>query len=294
MRWVSRCVWLLSVSLLSADGLADGVHSRLEEAVKTAGTNYILHRDQLVAGGTDAMAELTVISTDTSRTWQVRLMASIVVERIRRGEEVTEIAGKNWREDPEYKREWEQYREGPVRGLSTLVLKRYRERELWAYYIEQIWKETGEHSRTGMNEWSWRGVARNAVKESPLLPLLLQVLAERVSSDIQFSSYERWGEFNVLLESATNTVLPQLLKIIQNAPLNNRNAAWRKMANTVAQPEDAPLIEKYFRDKEQEVPEALVEPLKELEERAERGRPSRAVINPQGDRDQGDRDGPRK
>jgi len=210
------------------------------------------------------------VSANTNDPWRVRLMAGIVAERATRGKELAQLLETDWTKDPEYDKRWEQNRAGPWRKMGPLVTKRFREKGLYWYYTELSWKETGEYCR-GPGLWqgkdvSWRGCAWQATTNTPAFPLLVEVLAERIRNDIGFTQYERWGEYDFLLNSNTNTVLPHLLDIIARAPLNNRNAAWRKLA-TIAQPEDAPLIEKHFKDKGQDVPVPLREPLRKLNER---------------------------
>jgi hypothetical protein len=244
------------------------IRKDLAQTAAATGTVYISGRNALVGFGSNAIPQLTTISMDPHETWQVRLMAGIVAERIQRANDIDALVQKNWRDDPEYDKGWDLYHGGPGRGLSSLVLKRYKELTLWWYFVEQVWKETGEHSKKPrMAEDSWRGIARTACKGSPVYNLIIPVVAERIQNDIGFKKYERWGEFKFLMECGTNTILPQVLEIIEKAPLNNRNQAWRTVASDIAQPEDTPMIDKHFKDKGQEIPEALVEPLKDLKER---------------------------
>ena len=255
---VSATVALGDAPLIAKDDLA--------KVAAANGSTYIAGRDQLVNRGSNSVAQLQEWAANTNEPWKVRLMAGIVAERIQHGPELVEIIGRDWTKDPEYKREWEKARPGPVVKFAPLVTRRFREQGLYWYYTELSWKETNEHSmKPLMDETTWRGCGCLASTNAPVFPLLVEVLAERIRNDIGFKKYERWGEYEFLLESTTNTPLPHLLDIIPNAPLNNRNSAYRRLAKQ-AQPEDVPMIEKHFKDKGQEVPEAMRESLNDLKE----------------------------
>lgn len=245
------------------------VQATLVTLVATDGANYVNIRDAFVSAHSNRVQELVDIVGNTNWPWQSRAMAGILAEHIRRKNDIKGVIEKNWLTDPEYNKGWNRLRAGPGPGLVLLVCKRYREQALWYFFLEQVWKDTNEIAGNPLIGYPdvWRSAVRDACKESPVYDLMLIVVAERVKKDIGFRQYERWSELDFLLESTTNTVLSDILDIVEQAPLNNRNAAWRKMANTIAQPEDAPIIEKHFKDKGQEIPEVLVEPLKDLKER---------------------------
>ncbi len=267
--------WTLAMLLIFAQigrgETAEQVHKQLEDAAAAKGTLYTTSRNALVNLGSNAVPRLVEISANANEPWQVRLMAGIVAERIQRPAEIASLTQTNWHEDPEYNTDWDRNREGPVLGLAPLVTKRYREKTLWWSYMELIWKETGEHSHNPkMHEWAWRGIARQACENCSTYDLLVKVLEERIRADVEFKNRERWGEFEFLLNSKTNTPLPFLLEIIPLAPVKNPEVTLRKAIQNMAQPEDASLIEKHYTDKGQDIPAMLREPLRHLKERQNR------------------------
>ena len=251
----------------------DQLRNQLEAAVSATGTVYIVARNELVNLGSNAVPELAAISANTNEDWHLRLMAGIVVERIERGSEITALAQKNWRADPEYNTNWDRICGGPGAGLAPLVTKRCHEMALWWHYVELTWKETREHSMGDiMEEDIWRAVYRTACEQSPVYGLLVKVLEERIRSDIGFNNQERKAEFYFLRKSTNNTSLPFLLEMIPQVPWTDdqRQSMMFEILKNMAQPEDVPLIEQHFRDKGQAVPELFREPLQILKERQKR------------------------
>lgn len=268
MKRVLGIMILVLCGSVAVGAEASSIHMALACAATASGTNYIASRNAIVDLGSNSVPQLLHIAASTNEPWQIRAMAGIVAERIQRVNDINAMVERDWQADPEYNTEWNLLRGGPEIPLTGLVLKRYREAGLWHFYLEQVWKDASESSKNViMREDTWRAGARMACKESPTYDLMLMVVAERVRNDIGFKQYERWGEFNFLLESTTNTALPILLELLPVAPVEQRDLKLLKVVCAIAQPEDAPLIEKHFRDKGQEIPEALHAPLKALKDR---------------------------
>ena len=263
---------LLVLAQATVGETPDRMRHQLQQATSATGADYFAARSNLVALGSNAVPQFSEISANSNESWQVRLMAGIIAERIQRGAEITALIEKDWRDDPEYNPDWDKYHGGPASELWPLVVKRFRVKALWWYYVELTWKDTEEHPATvQVSEDCWRGWGSAACEGSPVYNLLVEVLAERIRGDIGFKKYERWGEFNFLIQSKTNTALPFLLEIIPLVPLNNRDGAFYKVLKNMAQPTDVPLIEKHFHDKGQEIPVMLREPLNALKRPAVAG-----------------------
>lgn len=243
----------------------------LDQAASATGAEYIVVRNRLVAEGSNAVSELTAISTNNGERWQIRLVAGIVDERIQKGEAINALINRDWTREPEYDVKWERYRSGPVTQLTPLIIKRCKELGLWWHYMEVVWKETGEHSKkVHMREDYWRGAYRGACHNSPLQFFVLEVCKDRIRRDLGFRGMETYDNLGVLTHSKTNTVLPFLLEILPHIPVadeRDRIDNVLKWTDTLAQPQDVPLIEESFRGRKQEVPEKLRARLNALRER---------------------------
>lgn len=271
-----KLYWTLGlVGLMAGTALAEtdrSLRGLLENAARATGTNYIAIRSQLVVAGSRAVPELTAISSSTQESWQVCLVAGTVVERIQRTAEIDALINYDWRQDRAYNRDWERSHAGPVLHLAPLVAKRCREKALWWHYMEMLWKETEEHSlKPRMDEDDWRSAYRSACRGSPVYGLMLKVVEDRVRQDIGFSRWETRGDLDYLTNSKTNAVLPFLLEILPRVPVTderNRIDNVLKWADTLAQPQDVPLIEASFKARHEEVPPELRSRLNALRERA--------------------------
>lgn len=177
-------------------------------------------RKELVSDGSNDVSVLTAISTNRSERWQIRLVAGIAAERILKGAEIDALVNREWQKEPGYNKEWIEFREGPVIGLTPLIIKRCKEMGLWWHYMEVVWKETGEHSKkVHMREDYWRGAYRGACYNSPLHFFMLEVCKDRIRRDLGFRGMETYDNLGVLTHSKTNTVLPFLLEILPHIPV---------------------------------------------------------------------------
>lgn len=247
--------------------MSGDVMKRLSDATTATGQVYIAMRNELVRSCTNVVPELAKVSMDTNAPWRVRLMAGIVAERVQRGAEIDELVGKDWRTDPEYKREWTMENGGPGLSLANLVSQRLREEQLWWHSIETIWKETGEHSFVPrMREDFWRAAYRGGCREAPVFDVLVEVLAERVASGLGTG-----GEWEFLMQSTNNLALPHVLHTLLKTPENNEVSlgfTLQKVIDRMAKPEDVPVIEKQFKDKGREMPLIVRDSLQKLKDKA--------------------------
>jgi len=242
---------------------AETLREQLQVAADASGPKYFACRTNIVAAGTNIAPGLRQIVSATNEPWQIRLMAGICLERIERPRDLQAMIDKDWPADPEYERKWEAYRGGPgtFGHFQLLVAKRYKEQRLWNYCIEMIWKMTSEHSRkVWMREDFWRHAVRHALQGTTEFELLVPVLAERIKRDVGFSSYETRIEFKYLRDSGTNTALPVVLELMPKVNLTEtqKDMEMTKVINTMVQPQDLPLIEKFYADQGGGVPQALV------------------------------------
>ena len=260
---------LLGVCVVRADELRD----RLQASTQATGTNYLSMRNGIVALGTNELPDLRRLADSTNESWQVRLMAGICAERIEKGSDIRAMIERNWNLDPEYKSIWDKVcgGVGSVASFGVLVGKRYKEKELWYYYIETIWKETEEHSHwRPVRPDMWLFAARQGLLGSRVFDLLSQVLAERIRGDSGFRSYETGLEFIYLTECGTNSVLPIVLELMSKVPLteDQRWTEMHRVVKTMAQPSDVPLIEKYYADLGQGIPGPVGTALRVLREKS--------------------------
>jgi hypothetical protein len=233
----------------------------------------------LVLASSNALPELTAISKNEAEPWQMRAVAGIVAERIQRGPELGALITCDWRKDPEYSADWEVSRAGPSLFLAPLVTKRCSQKALWWYCMEMVWKETEEHSgKALMREEFWRGACRSACRQSPVYDLILKVTEDRIRKDSGFRRWETRGDLEFLEKSQTNSVLPFLMEILPCVPVTDeRNREWyvREWLGTLAQPQDAALVEEYYQKTGATVPELLRPQLQSLKDRLGQGNPSR-------------------
>lgn len=274
--------WIFSaIVVMAGSGIAQGsddfLKARLERAASMTGTDYLVARKELVATESNAVVTLTAISTNVLESWQIRLMAGIVAERISKGTEIDEFVQYNWRQDPRYGSDWDKYHGGPVKQLMPLVIERCIEKGLWWHYMEVVWKETREHSmRPRIREDYWRGTYEMACRRSSVYGLILKVAEDRIRRDINFRNWETRGDLAFLENSRTNTVLPFLLEIADSVPVadtRDRPVRITKWITTLATTEDVPMIEEFYKKRGEQVPASVAPRLKELNE-CNRARPS--------------------
>jgi len=261
---------LLLLAQVTVGETPDRIRQQLQQATTATGADYFAARSNLVAFGSNSVPQLWEISANSKESWQVRLLAGIIAERIQRGAEITALTEKQWEDDPEYNKDWERRHSGALLPMTPLAVKRYKEARLWFYYMEIVWKETKEHSQA-FRKWEpdWRRISWQACEGSPVFELLVRVLDERIRNDIGLKKVESASECEFLRDSKTNTALPFLLELVPLLPGNDsqKESEFYKILKNMAQPADVPSIEKHFKDKGQEIPRMLTRPLNALKRR---------------------------
>jgi hypothetical protein len=71
-------------------------------------------------------------------------VARICYERLSRDSDFVALWAYDWRADKGSNKQWEQHILGPTANLGKIVVPKCREVGLWYYYVELMWKETGE------------------------------------------------------------------------------------------------------------------------------------------------------
>jgi hypothetical protein len=145
-------------------------------------------RDRIVSMNTAVLPELERIQTNASTPWQRKLMCGICIERIGRGREISELIRTDWTKDPEYHVELQKeqakitWNGQPM--LGGLKTRRYREKGLWFYYLELVWKETEDRPITpGEDPGQFRFRICRTLLGSPCEDLLVHVLTAQVQSN---------------------------------------------------------------------------------------------------------------
>jgi hypothetical protein len=231
-----------------------------KNAIPFVPTNaYTEARDQIVSlakdqrRGSNVVAELEAVSADARDAWQMRLMASICLERVKRGDEIQALIHCNWGADPEYDQTWGRGLAGPCLEMSALMLKRYSEKKLWYYYAEILWKETEEHpSIHMMHPESWRTRSISALKKSPAREYLLRILEVRVQRDPILEARETLGDFKILAKECEHDTFPILLTVWKQ----RRSVGKRGFLDLIlakAETNDIALLEEAAADKKTDI-----------------------------------------
>jgi len=144
----------------------------LNVACTNQGSAYIATRDELVSLSTKALPLLAQAGVDTTRSWQERLMARVVYERIARGKDIAAVRGHDWRMHPGYDVKWEGSIMGPGWKMRQLVIPFLIREGLWYYYIEITWKHTGELAFSPLRHINddWESWCRTAIAGQPKGP----------------------------------------------------------------------------------------------------------------------------
>jgi hypothetical protein len=116
----------------------------LATAATNRGSAYLEARAEILAPGTNALPALGRCAVALDMPWQQRLVARICYERLSRSADIAALWAYDWRTDKGYDKQWEQHILGPTANLGKIVVPKCREVGLWYYYVELMWKETGE------------------------------------------------------------------------------------------------------------------------------------------------------
>ena len=142
----------------------------IEEAALKRESAYVAVRDKITGYGTNALPLLMEFGTDELLPWQQQLVARICYERIERGEEIKKLLETDWYSHPKFDPLWNQKRSGPETSMASIVIPDLKEAGLWYYYLEVLWKATGEDGKIRKRSPTsdrWAGGCAVAIKDNP-------------------------------------------------------------------------------------------------------------------------------
>jgi hypothetical protein len=116
----------------------------IETAATATGKAYVEVRDEILGYGKDYHALLAAIAVDEVLPWQQQLVARICYERIERKEDTEKLLETNWHNHPDFNPGWNMLITGPDIRMGEIVIPDLKDAGLWYYYLELIWKMTGE------------------------------------------------------------------------------------------------------------------------------------------------------
>jgi hypothetical protein len=239
MKTTLMIQWLCALSV-SAAPLAD-LASLAETASVQTGRNYLDARDEIVKLGSQAKPELYRLATDSDADWKLQLMARICYEQIERRQDIEAVRTHDWKSYPPYAKPGSSvsrygtddkgkiillevvpppdgHVEIPMTGASSLMSKHVlpvlREAGLWYYYIEQVWKQTGEGPPAMKFDHlfmeRWVGWCAAVVKEQPEKIWWARAVGDRLQGD-DFLNWRNRLDFRQLIESGIPEGFPFVL-----------------------------------------------------------------------------------
>jgi len=160
--------WLIAFLVSPLTALSQSpvdLNKLLENASATNGAAYLAVRDAIVQLGMKGLPVLAKAASNPYSSWHQRLIARICYERIVRGKDIDNLRSYDWRNDPRYHKYWETYIEGGSLDMDSMASQVFKEFGLWYYYLEVLWKRTGEYAiipfdpRINKRWTSWGSIA---------------------------------------------------------------------------------------------------------------------------------------
>ncbi len=200
--------------LFAAAAAAQDLKEALARAAQSDTTDYITTRDEIVRKGQSVIPGLVAIMADKTTGWKARLVAGICKERIEKAKDIEEMEKRTWLADQEFKPEW---KTNPIKSWSNiqpLIVKRYKEQQLWFHCLEAMWKGPDvcpEAMKVDRNRWE--RACEIAVEDSPMRDWAITVLEGRIEGDITLRKNRSAEEaFLRLLDLESRRSVPLLLK----------------------------------------------------------------------------------
>jgi hypothetical protein len=201
----------------------------LKNASVAEGKEYLNQRDDIIKKvsigkvGEELLIELKDAATDESLSWQTRLMANICVERVEKSAELNELINYKWRTHPEYKKDWDHLHGGPLADLAPIIVREFKKKKMWFYYLEKIWKETDEYHDYSIvnNKLSlWRIFCRRALVDSPESYYLFRILEDKIRKDPRMGKYDTKRYYTCLIKYSDQTSIHFLLDALNKYHVN--------------------------------------------------------------------------
>ena len=214
------------------------VRHRLAEVAAAEGAEYMELRDRVAA---EVSGDLLLRAANDDRLdWQERLVARICCERTTRKHELADLLNEDWRSYPPYQPKnigrlvFTQMPDGsysaemqppgpsigsPVTGPSSLmhsyVVPHCQKKALWYFYIELIWKQTGEGplniDDVGFVR-QWQRWCRMALAGQPEEVFLHRAMAERLEKDERLEADDAVQLYKELLRAKYADAVPVLVR----------------------------------------------------------------------------------
>lgn len=188
------------------------IERQLETAANSSGPDYLAARGAITRQGPPVLTALQKAADSPSLTWQQRLVARICCEWVDRSAEISALRRHAWEKDPDLKEKGN--RAGLGADIYSLAAKRFKERRLWYYYLEVIWKETSEYSESAHSRSIfrfWPAYARDALRGEPEEYYRFQILRDILRHDPQIKSEEARNVFALLITLKRSEAMPELL-----------------------------------------------------------------------------------
>ncbi|MBI5394299.1 MAG: hypothetical protein HZA91_03285 [Verrucomicrobia bacterium] len=263
-KLLAICLWLpLTAGAMDSTML----RQRLQQAASASGQDYIRARAAILTEGKANQLALQKAAEDDSLTWQQRLMARICCEWVEREPEIVALRKYACRTDPEYQKhekEWRPYRCGDRPLLMSLLQNAFKEKRLWYYYLELLWKRTGEYGEDGgdmLPTRSWPEHAQIALRGQPEEYYWFQILRDAVRRDPRLKSKDAEEAYNSLIRNKRAEAMPELMAAFL-ASVGESASESAQTGNTdkrrflsvfslaeIARPQDASLFDKYIGDR---------------------------------------------
>ena len=193
----------------------------IEEAAGKQESAYVEVRNKVLEYGTNAVPILGEVAVDEALPWQQQLVARICYERIERKADIEKLLSSDWYRHPNFDKEWIMFRLGPEGAMRVIIEPEMKEAGLWYYYLELLWKMTGEKGR--INEKNapnvWACYCTLAVKDSSgervwFLRVCAEILADTPPEPTPPPPRGRWINSVLVQEELPDTV-PLLIQYVQ-------------------------------------------------------------------------------
>lgn len=200
----------------------------LKDTFVAEGKDYLAQRDAIIkkatAGktGEEFLEELKDVAMDELLSWQTRLMANICVERVKKGNEINELIEYDWRTHPEYNKVHKGSRAGPMRYFGPVIYQDLKEKKMWFYYLELVWRDTGEYDMSipKIRYERWRGMSKKALTDSPESYYLIRILEKQISKDPNMGKHHTQCVYSYLIKHSDQTSMHFLLKTLDKSGMH--------------------------------------------------------------------------